>query len=171
MLPNVQNFLKDKLGITVDVVKSNAHADSYTGMRKLDAVETAKLQATVEECYATFTGRVAAGRKMTVEAVDEIGQGRVWTGKDALRLGLVDKLGHIDDALTAAAKMAKLTDYSVVTYPKQKSWFENILDTDDKSAQILQRELGDLYEPYTALRNIVEAKGIQARMPMELIIE
>ena len=171
MLPNVQNFLKNKLGITVDVVKSNAHADSYTGMRKLDAVETAKLQATVEECYATFTGRVAAGRKMTVEAVDEIGQGRVWTGKDALRLGLVDKLGHIDDALAAAAKMAKLTDYSVITYPKQKSWFENIFDTDDKSAQILQRELGDLYEPYAALRNIVEAKGIQARMPMELIIE
>ena len=171
MLPNVQNFLKDKLGITVDVVKSNAHADSYTGMRKLDAVETARMQTSVEECYATFTGRVAAGRGMTVEAVDEIGQGRVWTGKDALGLGLVDKLGHIDDAINAAAKMAKLTDYSIVTYPKQKTWYESFLDSDKDKVKILQSELGDLYEPYAALRNVMDAKGLQARMPMEIIFE
>ncbi|MCQ2285299.1 MAG: signal peptide peptidase SppA [Bacteroidales bacterium] len=172
LIPNVQGLLKNKIGITTDVVKSNAHSDCFTGMRKLDPIEYARLQANVEECYATFIGHVAKGRNMTVEAVDEIGQGRVWVGRDALELGLVDKLGHIDDAIALASKLAKLSDYSIVYYPKQKNWMEKLVEkSDENKVRLLQSELGDLYEPYAVLKNVMNAKGVQARIPMEIIFD
>lgn len=174
LLPNIQNFLKNKLGVTTDVAKTNAHSDYATLTKPLDATERARIQAMVEETYALFTSRVAAGRGLPVDNVDSIGQGRVWAGSDALEIGLVDRLGHLDDAVQLAAEMAKLSSYSVAYYPKKTEWFEkffNMNDDEDSHVRMLKAELGDLYEPYAALRKVMNAKGTQARLPFELIIK
>lgn len=173
MIPNLQNTLKNKLGITIDVVKTNEHSDYGSGFRKLDEVELQKLQVMVEEVYGTFTQRVADGRGLTVEQVDEIGQGRVWAGADALNIKLVDQLGTINDAIALAAQMAKISDYSIIYYPKQTDWLTQLMQKDDDTAikAALKAELGDLYYTYEGLKHIMNAEGIQARLPMEMVIE
>lgn len=173
MIPSFQNMLKNKLGVTVDVVKTNPHADYFSGMRKMDQVELDKMQIMTEEVYATFIQRVADGRNMTTAQVDEIGQGRVWAGKDALNLKLVDKLGTIEDAIALAAEMANLTEYKIEYLPKQKDWFTALIEKDSESVmqRAIQEELGDFYFTYKALKEITNAQGIQARMPMDILFE
>ncbi|MDL2308025.1 signal peptide peptidase SppA [Bacteroidales bacterium OttesenSCG-928-C03] len=174
MIPSVQNTLKNKLGITVDVVKTNPHADYFSGMRKMDQVELNVMQAQVEDFYSVFIQRVADGRNMTTKQVDEIGQGRVWAGKDALNLKLVDKLGTINDAIALAAEMVGVADYRIEYFPKKKDWLTMLLEKDDDSAaiqQAIRNELGDMYFTYKALKQITDAKGVQARMPMEIVFE
>ena len=171
MIPNVQNFLKNKLGVTVDVVKTNPHADHLSGFRKMDEMEAKKIQASIEDIYATFTQRVADGRNMKIEKVDEIGQGRVWAGKDAIEIGLVDQLGNMNDAILLAAKLASITEYKLDYYPRQKDWFTKLFNKEDVVLKAMKEEMGELYFTYDALKEIMEAKGIQARMPMDLIIE
>ncbi len=171
MLPSFQNLLKNKLGITVDVVKTNEHSDFGSGLRKFDDTEIKYFQMQVEDIYATFIQRVADGRKMNVDSVDKIGEGRVWSGIDAVNLGLVDKLGGIDDAIAEAATLANLTNYSIDHYPKQKSWWMMLLEKDIDSEAAIKAELGDLYYIYSAYNQIVNGSGIQARMPFDMIIE
>lgn len=170
MIPSFQNLLKNKLGITVDVVKTNQHADYGTGLRPLDETEMATIQNSIEQIYSTFTKRVADGRKMTVAQVDSIGQGRVWAGVDALNLGLVDKLGNIDDAIAKAAELAKISNYSIVYYPKQKDWFTLFFSNDDELEAALKTKLGSLYFTYEGIDHVLNQKGIQARIPMEITI-
>ncbi len=170
MIPSFQNLLKNKLGITVDVVKTNQHADYGTGLRPLDGTEMATIQNSIEQIYSTFTKRVADGRKMTVAQVDSIGQGRVWAGVDALNLGLVDKLGNIDDAIAKAAELAKISNYSIVYYPKQKDWFTLLFSNDDEIESALKAKLGRLYFTYEGIDHILNCEGIQARIPMEITI-
>lgn len=170
MIPSFQNLLKNKLGITVDVVKTNQHADYGTGLRPLDGTEMATIQNSIEQIYSTFTKRVADGRKMTVAQVDSIGQGRVWAGVDALNLGLVDKLGNIDDAIAKAAELAKISNYSIVYYPKQKDWFTLFFSNDDELEAALKTKLGSLYFTYEGIDHVLNQKGIQARIPMEITI-
>jgi protease-4 len=170
MIPSFQNLLKNKLGITVDVVKTNQHADYGTGLRPLDGTEMATIQNSIEQIYSTFTKRVADGRKMTVAQVDSIGQGRVWAGVDALNLGLVDKLGNIDDAIAKAAELAKISNYSIVYYPKQKDWFTLLFGNDDELEAALKAKLGSLYFTYEGIDHVLNQKGIQARIPMEISI-
>lgn len=170
MIPSFQNLLKNKLGITVDVVKTNQHADYGTGLRPLDGTEMATIQNSIEQIYSTFTKRVADGRKMTVAQVDSIGQGRVWAGVDALNLGLVDKLGNIDDAIAKAAELAKISNYSIVYYPKQKDWFTLLFSNDDEIEAALKAKLGSLYFTYEGIDHMLNQKGIQARIPMEISI-
>lgn len=170
MIPSFQNLLKNKLGITVDVVKTNQHADYGTGLRPLDGTEMATIQNSIEQIYSTFTKRVADGRKMTVAQVDSIGQGRVWAGVDALNLGLVDKLGNIDDAIAKAAELAKISNYSIVYYPKQKDWFTLLFSNDDEIEAALKAKLGSLYFTYEGIDHILNCEGIQARIPMEITI-
>lgn len=170
MIPSFQNLLKNKLGITVDVVKTNQHADYGTGLRPLDGTEMATIQNSIEQIYSTFTKRVADGRKMTVAQVDSIGQGRVWAGVDALNLGLVDKLGNIDDAIAKAAELAKISNYSIVYYPKQKDWFTLLFSNDDEIEAALKTKLGSLYFTYEGIDHILNCEGIQARIPMEITI-
>lgn len=170
MIPSFQNLLKNKLGITVDVVKTNQHADYGTGLRPLNEIEMSTIQTSIEQIYSTFTKRVADGRKMTVAQVDSIGQGRVWAGVDALNLGLVDKLGNIDDAIAKAAELAKISNYSIVYYPKQKDWFTLLFSNDDELEAALKTKLGSLYFTYEGIDHVLNQKGIQARIPMEITI-
>jgi len=173
VIPNVQNFLKNKLGVTVDVVKTNAHSDYATGLRSLDELEIKKFEIMIEDIYATFTQHVADGRKMDIALVDSLGGGRVWAGEDALKNGLVDQLGTIDDAIALAAKLAKVSDYGIEYYPKQKDWFTKIIegDKEDAVAKAIKSEMGDLYYTYEGLKQVMNSKGVQARMPMEIVIE
>ena len=152
------------------MVKTNQHADYGTGLRPLDGTEMATIQKSIEQIYSTFTKRVADGRKMTVAQVDSIGQGRVWAGVDALNIGLVDKLGNIDDAIAKAAELAKISNYSIVYYPKQKDWFTLLFSNDDEIEAALKTKLGSLYFTYEGIDHILNQKGIQARIPMEISI-
>ena len=126
MIP-ISTIFRKKLGITVDMVKSNKHSDYISGLRKLDDVESKKLLALIEEAYGTFTQRVADGRKMDIARVDEIGQGRVWTGKDAKELGLVDQMGNMNDAIQIAAKLTDISSYEIDYYPVQKSYLKILI--------------------------------------------
>lgn len=177
MIPNAQNLLKNKLGITIDGVNSNAHSSFYSAYQPLDPLETQRLQNSVEEVYATFTkrvaeGRTAAGVPMSVEQVDKIGQGRVWAGKDALEIGLVDQLGHIDDAVALAAEMAKLSFYERKNYPEQQDWLTKLLNSSTEvAARAIKAEMGELYYTYSAVQTVLNARGVQARMPMDLLID
>lgn len=174
MIPSVQRCLETKLGVTVDVVKTNAHADAISTMRPMTEEEYNLMQGSVDKTYDTFLTRVANGRSLTKAQVDSIGQGRVWAGTEALQLGLVDQLGNLKDAIALAAKLAGTDDYKLVYYPEKKEWFETIFNNDKEEKEIsaaIRSELGDLYPTYNALQQIIKAKGVQARMPLEITIE
>lgn len=176
MIPSFGNFLSNYLQINVDGVNTNAHSDALRGYRPMDEKESEFMQNSVDETYATFLNRVAKGRKMSVEDVDSIGMGRVWTGKDALKIGLVNKLGNLEDAIALAAQKADLGDkYEIIYYPEKKSFWESLSNNnkeEDNQVEVLIRtELGELYPAFAALRQIRHLKGVQARLPMEFIIE
>lgn len=172
MIPSVQKTLKNKLGVTIDVVKTNKHADMMTGFRTMDESELAIMQQMVEETYGLFTKRVSDGRKMQVSTVDSIGQGRVWAGKDALALGLVDKLGSLEDAIQKAAQLADLDNYSITYYPKQKSFLEKFMANFEEDPQmIMKTQLGSLYPIYQELNMVMTQKGVQARIPAHIAIQ
>lgn len=174
ILPNLQECFKNKLGITIDVAKSNDHADAFTGMRAMTEEEYDHMQNSVNIVYNTFLNRVANGRNMTVAQVDSIGQGRVWSGTDALEIGLVDQLGTLDDAITLAAQLANLDQYDLAYYPQKQTWYEMIFNSKDKNKDIsvaMRNELGKLYPAYETMKQITTMNGIQARLPMEIEIE
>ena len=133
MVPDVGGVIKDKLHVTITPVNSNKHADMHNMMRPLDSKEVAYMQASVERIYDRFTAIVAEGRDMTVEDVDAIAQGRVWTGAEALEINLVDQIGTIEDAIEYAALaiegVTSVSDVQVVAYPKPKTTIETILES------------------------------------------
>lgn len=172
LIPSFGETMKNKLGITIDVVKTHNHSDASSGFRTLTEEEYNHLQKNVDQVYTTFLTRVAEGRDKTIFEVDEIGQGRVWTGTDALKLGLVDQLGTLDDAIAVAANLAQLKEYEIAYYPQKQSWFEQILkDQQQDVYSLVRNEMGDLYPAYESVRQLTTMKGIQARMPMEIKIE
>jgi len=173
VIPNMQGLMNDKLGITFDEVKTGKYADFLANVdRPLTADERAILQMEVNRIYDTFVQRVADGRHLSVAAVDSIGQGRVWSGTQALANGLVDRLGGLDDAIAAAARKAGLEDYRVVTYPAVKNPLQSLLggSTDRISAWFAKRELGEQFAYYQQLKNTLRQRGIQARLPYGLEI-
>lgn len=167
MIPSVQNMLKKKLGITFDVVKTNQHSDYETG-RLMDEFELAKIKVSIEEIYSLFVSRVATGRGLTTEQVDKIGQGRVWTGVRGVDLGLVDKLGDLQVAIATAAELAKITDYGIVIYPSQTNWFEKFFNTKSQAKMeiAMKEQFGEFYFAFDAMKDILNLKGVQARLPM-----
>ncbi len=175
IVPNMQAFLKNKLGITVDRVKTATYADALTVTRPLTVAEKAIIQSEVDRIYADFKSRVAEGRKMAPAVVDSIAQGRVWTGEDAQRLKLVDALGGLDRAIKSAAAMAKLDEFSIREYPDPKSPLEMIIGSFGKQYQsrALRAELGEeTYKTYLQVQRIREQAGtIQARWPYDLQID
>lgn len=173
MIPNIQKALDQKLGITIDTVNTNLHSDVGGALRAVSATEYDYIQSGVEKVYDVFTKRVAEGRKMSQANVDSIGQGRVWTGTDALKINLVDELGGLNDAIAYAAKKSKLTDYKLVELPKQKSPFDSFLNKKETELEsgLIKRNLGISYEYYKQLHKLLNLKGIQARLPFEMLVE
>ncbi|MBA2612611.1 MAG: signal peptide peptidase SppA [Bacteroidetes bacterium] len=173
LIPNIQKALDQKLGITVDTVNTNLHSDVGGALRSVSASEYDYIQGGVERVYDIFTKRVAEGRKMSQADVDSIGQGRVWTGSDALKINLVDELGGLNDAIAYAVKKAKLTDYKLVELPKQKSPFDAFLGKKESEleSRLIKKNLGISYTYFKQLQKIVNVKGIQARLPFEMLVE
>jgi protease-4 len=174
MIPSLQKMLKNKVGITLDMVKSNEHADHMALVgRPLDELEIKRLTVQIEEIYDIFTKHVAEGRQLPIDEVYKIAEGRVWSGIEAEKLGLVDELGNIDCAVAKAAELAELTDYGIICYPKQQDFFTKLLsktDFETKIEQAIQQQLGDLYFTYKGLKTITDAQGIQTKLPFEIVM-
>lgn len=173
IIPNLQNFFNNKLGITFDEVKTGKYADLMSVSRPLTVDERDLIQQGVNKTYNTFTKKVADGRKISQAKVDSIGQGRVWTGAQALQIGLVDRLGGLEDAIKSAAKKAKIKDYKLVAYPSLKDPFESILSssTDKMKTWVIKQDLGEGYTLYRQAKSVLEQSGIQARLPYILNIQ
>jgi protease-4 len=171
VLFNAEKGLKDKLGITVDVAKTNSHADMGQPFRMLNNDETAAIQKEIERIYGTFTGHVSAGRRLPVSYIDSIGQGRVWSGVMAQKLKLVDKLGGLTDAIAEAAKLAKLKEYRTVDLPEQKSTFSQIMAEftgESISTMFARGQFEESIKSYNEIRSFIKNQGVQARLPFWL---
>lgn len=172
IIPNMKGFFNNKLGLTFDGVKTGQFADLGDISRPLTEAEKMIFQREVNRTYNDFTKRVADGRKISQTYVDSIGQGRVWTGEQAIKLKLVDKIGHLNDAIASAAKKAKIKEYKIITYPEIKDGLFGLLgDTEDKiKTYMVKQELGVNYPYYKKLQEVVNMKGLQARMPYQIEI-
>jgi protease-4 len=175
VLPNMQNFFKDKLGITFDGVKTAPGADPLTVAKPLTPLQRTYMQNEVDSIYLGFKTRVADGRKRTVGYIDSIAQGRVWSGERALQLGLVDRLGGLQDAIDCAARMAKTTDYTLKEYPEAGTFLERLLGDYKRSVRIsaVKEELGeDGYKTYMIIKKAKALVGTcQTRLPFDLTVE
>lgn len=174
-----ENLIKDKMGIHTDVVKTNAHSDfggSYPlpipiSSRPLTAYERNVLQNYVNQGYETFLNRVMAGRGISRDSLDAIAQGRVWTGADALKIGLVDVLGGMDDAIKIAAAKAGLDQYAISEFPVEKNPVEELLNslTGSVKMRMMKEEMGPFYETWTKIKDITSQQGLIARIPYDVV--
>jgi protease-4 len=173
IIPNTQQFFSKNLGITFDGVKTNPYADYIPVTRPMSADEKSYLTRDIENIYSTFITHVAEGRKLSVAGVDSIGQGRVWSGTDAKRIGLIDEFGGLNDAIREAAKLAKLDKYRLMNLPEQKDTFTQIMETisGENTSVMLKKELGPMYTYYEYLKNISRMEGIQALMPYQIEVK
>lgn len=171
VIPSVQRALKNKLGVTIDAVTTNKHSDAADIMRPLNTEELTVYQEFIDDFYGIFTKRVADGRGMEQTAVDDIGQGRVWAGADALKIGLVDALGNMDDAIAKAAELAKIENYKVSYFPKKKDFLTKLMEnanSDNNIETLIKNELGDHYYIYKGLNQLKKGDGVQALMPFQI---
>ena len=173
MFPNMENLLTDKLGLHFDVVKTNNLADMGTFSRPFNHAEKEALQNYINKGYKLFVKRCADGRGMSVEAIEKIAEGRVWTGATAKELGLVDELGGLDKAIEIAAQKANIENYSLINYPDKNNVFSALLEQgkDDYINSQMKEALGEYYEHLKFVQNIKEADPIQARMPFDIRIK
>lgn len=176
VIPDLSGLVTTKLGVRFDEVKTNRNSTFSDLMaRPFNAEEKAMLQASVNRGYSLFRQRVAEGRRLPVESVEKIAQGRVWIATDALNIKLVDQLGGIDDAVKKAAELAKLKDYYTSDYPAAASWMDAMLNSMSSSGTYLDEQLrqtlGDFYQPFTMLRSIDKREAIQARIPYAISIK
>jgi protease-4 len=173
LFPNAEDLLQNKLGLHFDGVKTNKLADAGGLYRPFNSEESAMMQQYIERGYALFVKRVADGRGKTPEEIEQIAEGRVWTGEAALQNGLVDDLGGLDKALETAVSLAGVEGYTVVNYPENESMFNQLLNLtkgdylDDK----LKAQLGDYYGCIQTLQRLQSADRIQARLPFEMILK
>ena len=173
MFPNMEELLTDKLGLDFDIVKTNKFADMGTLARPFNSNERAAMQNYINNGYKLFVKRCADGRGMSVEAIEKIAEGRVWTGATAKELGLVDELGGLDKAIEIAAQKAEVEAYSLLTYPAMDNFFSTLMDT-GKEHYIegkLVETLGDAYPSIKFIQNVKDMDRIQARMPFDLCIQ
>lgn len=176
VIPDLSGLVTTKLGVRFDEVKTNRNSTFGNLMaRPFNAEEKAMLQASVNRGYSLFRQRVAEGRRLPVESVEKIAQGRVWLATDALNIKLVDQLGGIDDAVKKAAQLAKLKEYYTSDYPAAASWMDAMLNSMSSSGTYLDEQLrqtlGDFYQPFTMLRSIDKREAIQARIPYAISIK
>ena len=169
MFPDFSGLLTEKLGVKFDEVKTNKHAAFGTIARPFNAEEMALLEQYIGRGYNLFRKRVADGRQQSIEQIEEIAQGRVWLGNDALKIKLVDEIGGLDKAIAKAASLAKVSEYHATSYPEEQSWWENLLDQaaskNNYLDEQLQATLGEYYEPFKFVKNMNRQSAIQARLP------
>ncbi len=177
MIPNVSGFYNDKLYLTMDSVKTGPNGLGINGYYDMTPAEASLIQRSIESIYKTFTKRVADGRKLSIETVDSLAQGRIYSGKDAVKIGLVDEIGDVEDAIASAASMAKLKEYRLVEYPETKPPFEKFMEklsgkeTDDNAVKAaVTRELKAIAPEYIEVKRLLQNNRIQARLPMTITI-
>ena len=174
MFPDFSGLLTQKLGVKFDEVKTNKFSAFGTMARPFNEEEMSYLNKYIERGYALFRSRVAQGRKMKVEEVETIAQGRVWLGQDAFKNKLVDELGGLDKAVAKAAQLAKLKEYHTAAYPSKSSLFEQFakkLNGDSYIDNHMRMTLGEYYEPFMMIKTINKQNAIQAKVPFVLNIK
>jgi len=167
LIPNLSKFYKNKLGITIDTVNTGKYADMGVN-RPLSTFEKNKIQTSIKNIYNTFITHVGEGRAMSTTAVDEIGQGRVWTGYDAKKIGLIDTYGGLEKAIDIAAYLAKIEDYRIISLPKKKNPFTELalkLGNNSSFSDILFTKLGLKSELTQPIEALLKGDKIQARVP------
>jgi len=167
LLPNIGNLMEHKLGLSTEVVKTNLNSDFPSIYRPMNSYEKEVMQMSVENIYTDFVAKVASGRNMTEESVDNIGQGRVWSGSSSLKIGLVDEIGGLMDAIDGAASLAGVDKYSVRELPVLEDPYTKLLSqlSGEIKMKILKEELGELLKYYNIVQEIKDMSGIQARLP------
>lgn len=175
-IPNIAELAK-KMGINAEQVGTNKKSVDYSFFEPMKDDFRSDVQESIEETYQTFLNRVAQGRSISVEQADQLAQGRVWSGIDAKRLGLVDEIGGLDNAIAAAAELAEITSFSIRKYPRYKSGFEQLMEmmggTSAKVRQnLIEEEIGvEAYSILKQIKSAMEQDGVQARMPFALSIK
>ena len=173
IIPDMSGLFKNKLGITFDGVKTAPYADAGAIYRPLTSEEQQQIKNSIERTYSQFKQRVAVGRKKTESYIDSIAQGRVWIGSDALKVGLVDKIGDLNDAIHSAANMAKLSSFAIKEYPEKESWLDNVLNKKkNEPAESIKQQIG--IDNYKLLQEVMYIKQMtgsaQARLPFDFTI-
>jgi len=171
VIPNISG-LNDKLGITYDGVKTNKMSDAISVNRPFTTEERSLMQNYVNRGYELFVKRCAEGRKMKVDQIKAIAEGRVWTGEDAIKIGLVDKIGGLNDAIKIAVDKAKLKTYNVSEYPEKEDFATKFMKnfSKDIETRFLKAQLGEQYNTFRQIKNLDKINGIQTRMSYDLII-
>jgi protease-4 len=167
LLPNAQSFFNKKLGINIDVAKTNKYADLGTPFRPMSADEKDIIYNMVDQTYNSFLTVVSDGRGMTKEEVDAIGGGRVWSGADALENGLIDMYGGLNDAIKVAGEMADLEKYRVISLPELEDPLDLFIRelTENTRTRKIKNELGEFYKYFKSVKALENLSGVQARIP------
>jgi len=173
ILMSFEELLTDKLGLTFDQVKTNKFADLGSPNRPLTKEEYDIIHESVVNIYDTFTSKVAEGRNMSQRMVDDIGQGRVWSGINAMDINLIDEYGGLEEAIAGAAKLAEMEEYRIYELPEQKDPFQKLFKELEENIQTswVKYQLGDQYKYYKTLEDLKHLKGVQARMPYQFVID
>lgn len=173
MFPDMSNLMTNKLSLHFDLAKTNKYSDFGTQSRAFNADELARLGTYIDRGYKLFRKRVADGRHMSEAQVEQIAQGHVWLGQDALKIKLVDQLGGLNEAVSKAAALAKLDKYHTASYPAPAGWSEMLLDRMQSGNYLdeqMKAALGEYYEPMMVVRNLSNRNPIQARLPFYIYI-
>ena len=170
---NGSRFLKDRVGITYDYVETNEHSNIESMLKMLDPEEQAYFQSSVNDIYLNFIEKVANGRNMSTADVDSIGQGRVWSGVDAMDINLIDEYGGLNKAIKIAAEKAGIDKYQIVSLPEQEEPFMAFLKqlNVEAKSRLMKKELGEYFNAFKNVQNLMDQTGLQARMAYELTIE
>ena len=171
MLPNTQGLMADKIGMTFDTVKTTRNSQGLNTYFAPSEAEEAFLNGNIQNTYALFKKRVSDGRNLTMDQVEEIAQGRVWSGEDGKEVGLVDELGGLQEAIIAAADLAGLDEYRTTEYPRIKEPLQQFLEKvtgEDNTLRvnILQQEMGEFYPHYKRVKEMMQMQGVQATLPI-----
>ena len=171
IIPNFQKFL-NKLGITFDNVKTNKNSDFFNLVEPLTEFQKSLLDREIERIYNQFVKQVADDRNMTIEQVNEIGQGRIWSGVDALEIGLIDEFGGLEKSIQTAADLAELDNYRIISLPKQKDPLIQLMEDlmGSNTSSMIKSRLGSNYKYYEYIKTMSQMKGAHLRMPYEIEI-
>lgn len=175
MIPDVSELMTEKIGMRYDNVKTNKHSDFGTTSRPMNEEECRIMQTMIERGYDLFTRRVAEGRNLSQDSVKAIAEGRVWTGEQAKRIGLVDELGDLQTAIKAAARLAKSKEYVVDYYPAPESWIESLMNRGSAAPDFMegqmQTALGEYYDIFRQVKNLKGKSQVQAALPYRITIK